>query len=237
MTNELMVLIITAASLGFFHTLFGPDHYLPFIVMGRAGKWSFFKVVTITFLCGVGHVLGSVLLGFIGIILGWAVSGLESFEGSRGDIAAWALISIGFLYFAWGMKKAFKNKPHSHTHIHDGISHSHEHIHGHEHAHIHEEEVKQPNFTPWILFIIFVLGPCEPLIPLLMYPAAKESTFGIIMVASVFSLTTIFTMLTITIIGFTGLKVLPLDKIERYTHALAGATICVCGLCIQFLGL
>ena len=38
--KELTVLLISAASIGFFHTLFGPDHYLPFIVMGKARKWS-----------------------------------------------------------------------------------------------------------------------------------------------------------------------------------------------------
>ncbi len=30
-TVELSALIVTAASLGFFHTILGPDHYLPFI--------------------------------------------------------------------------------------------------------------------------------------------------------------------------------------------------------------
>jgi len=33
MSNELMILLVTAASIGFFHTLLGPDHYLPFIVI------------------------------------------------------------------------------------------------------------------------------------------------------------------------------------------------------------
>ncbi len=36
MSHEIVVLGIAAASIGFFHTLLGPDHYLPFIVMARA---------------------------------------------------------------------------------------------------------------------------------------------------------------------------------------------------------
>jgi len=40
MSHDLTVLAITAASLGFFHTLFGPDHYLPFIRMARARRWE-----------------------------------------------------------------------------------------------------------------------------------------------------------------------------------------------------
>ncbi len=36
-------LITAAVTIGFFHTLFGPDHYVPFIVMSKARKWSFSK--------------------------------------------------------------------------------------------------------------------------------------------------------------------------------------------------
>ena len=91
--------------------------------------------------------------------------------------------------------------------------------------------------TPWILFIIFVLGPCEPLIPLLMYPAAKESIMGMILVIGVFSAVTIATMLGVVLVSTMGLNFLPLKKMERYTHALAGATIFLSGMAIQFLGL
>ncbi|MBL7071591.1 MAG: hypothetical protein ISS26_05425 [Candidatus Omnitrophica bacterium] len=55
MKSELMALYITAASIGFFHTLLGPDHYLPFIVIGKARKWSLAKLSIVTFLCGLGH--------------------------------------------------------------------------------------------------------------------------------------------------------------------------------------
>ena len=41
--------------------------------------------------------------------------------------------------------------------------------------------------TPWVLFLIFVFGPCEPLIPLVMYPAAKHNIQGAIIVAILFS--------------------------------------------------
>ncbi|GAG00740.1 unnamed protein product, partial [marine sediment metagenome] len=43
MSNELIALYITAASIGFIHTVFGPDHYLPFVVMSKARKWSLGK--------------------------------------------------------------------------------------------------------------------------------------------------------------------------------------------------
>jgi nickel/cobalt exporter len=236
-SRELPILVITAASIGFFHTLFGPDHYLPFIVMGRARNWSLAKTAYITALCGVGHIGGSVLLGMIGIAAGIGVTRLEALEGVRGNLAAWLLIAFGLVYFAWGLRRAIKNRPHEHKHLHScGVAHTHEHTHTEEHAHPHETEGKK-TITPWVLFTIFVLGPCEPLIPLLMYPAAKSSLGGVVLVAGVFGVITISTMLGIVLVSTLGLSQLPVRRLERYSHALAGATIALSGLAIQFLGL
>jgi nickel/cobalt exporter len=236
-SNEITILTITAASLGFFHTLLGPDHYLPFIVMGRARNWSLAKTALITAVCGVGHIAGSVLLGMIGIAVGVGVTRLEALESVRGNIAAWLLIGFGLVYFAWGLRRAIKNRPHEHRHFHaGGIAHIHEHTHTKEHAHAHEKEGKA-SITPWVLFTIFVLGPCEPLIPLLMYPAAKSSISGVVLVAGVFGGVTVATMMAVVMVSTLGISRLPMKPIERYSHAIAGATIALSGLAIQFLGL
>ena len=236
MTSSLWLLCVTAASIGFLHTLFGPDHYLPFIVMKKARNWSFAKTLSITIACGLGHVLSSVVLGLIGIAAGIAIMKLEVFESFRGNIAAWALIGFGFAYFLWGVRMAIRNKPHTHIHVHDDEKkHSHHHSHVDVHSHVHEDKVK--SITPWILFVVFVLGPCEPLIPILMYPAAKGSLMGLILVTSVFGIVTLATMTGIVVIVSFGIDLVPIKKIERYTHALAGAAICLSGMAIQFLGL
>ncbi len=235
MSKELVILCATAASIGFFHTLFGPDHYLPFVMMSKARRWPLAKTGVITFLCGMGHILSSVIIGVIGIVFGIAIMKLEALEAFRGNLAAWAFIGFGLAYFIWGLRKAIRNKPHRHTHFHEGDnSHLHEHAHKDEHAHVHS--VGEQNITPWILFTIFVLGPCEPLIPLLMYPAAKNSVEGIFLVALIFGAVTILTMLGMVIPLSFGFNLVPLGRLERYSHALAGATIFLSGIAIQFLG-
>lgn len=236
MTQELTILAITAASIGFFHTLFGPDHYLPFVVMSQTGKWSMLKTTWITVLCGIGHILSSIILGFVGIGLGFAVIKLEAIESVRGSFAAWALIAFGLVYFVWGLRKAFRNKPHKHLHAHDGKpEHTHAHTHQTSHVHIHQDKTAV-SLTPWVLFVIFILGPCEPLIPILMYPAAQNSLFGVLLVAAIFGTVTITTMLSIVLISSFGISFLPMKRMERYTHAIAGATIFLSGMAIQFLG-
>ena len=236
LNQELLILSITAISIGFFHTLLGPDHYLPFIVMARTRRWSLLKTGWVTFLCGIGHIMSSVLLGIIGVALGIAVTRLEILESFRGNLAAWALIAFGLVYFIWGLRQAIRNRPHAHLHDHiDEGDHVHTHVHNKEHLHIHNKE-KAANLTPWVLFTIFVFGPCEPLIPILMYPAAKKSIFGLIWVTGIFAAVTIATMLGVVIISTFGINLLPMKKLERYTHAIAGGTIFICGLAIQFLG-
>ncbi len=237
MYQELSLLLITTISIAFIHTIAGPDHYLPFIVMAKARKWSHFKTSWITFLCGIGHIGSSVILAFIGIAFGIAVFKVQLFDSYRGDLAALLFTGFGLVYLVWGLRKAYKNKPHKHIHFHsDGNPHIHEHTHTDEHSHVHEKEGKA-NITPWVLFTIFVLGPCEPLIPLLMYPAAKGNYTELTIVTLVFGVITIATMMTLVLLTSYGLKLLPLKSLERYTHAIAGGTIFACGLGMLFLGL
>jgi len=221
--NNLIMLTVAAATLGFVHTLLGPDHYIPFIMMARARRWRPAKTAWITFLCGLGHVGSSVLIGTLGIALGLSLSKVTGVESLRGGIAAWLIIFFGLGYGIWGLIRALKHPSHTHRHLHNGGSvHSHSNEHQKDHTH---------------LFTIFVLGPCEPLIPMLMYPAAQASITGVIVVALVFSIVTILTMLLLVLLVSMGITLIPLGRLERYTHALAGGIIMLSGLAIVLLGL
>jgi ABC-type nickel/cobalt efflux system permease component RcnA len=236
MNSSIALLSATAISLGFFHTLLGPDHYLPFIVLSQAKKWSVKKTMLITFLCGVGHVLSSVVLGLTGIAVGISVMKLVSVESFRGSIAAWLFIAFGLVYMIISIRNLVKKKKHSHSHFHiGGEKHIHEHDHHQEHTHVHQEE--KYNTTPWVLFIIFVFGPCEPLIPILMYPAAENNIQGTIIVSILFSAVTILTMMSIVLAFRFGLNRINLKPVEKYSHVIAGAMILLSGLAIKFLGL
>jgi len=175
-----------------------------------------------------------VALGFIGIALGTAVAKLKAIESVRGELAAWALIAFGLVYMVWGIRRAIKHQGH-HGHLHIGK------------MTLHTDQPSnsvsvgnggdESNMTPWILFTVFVLGPCEPLIPLVMYPAAKSNIAGVAMVAGIFSAVTIATMTAVVFVLRAGVSLVPLKHLERYIHAIAGGTILLCGLSIRFLGL
>ena len=234
--QETIILLATAVSLGFVHTIIGPDHYVPFIAIAKAKNWSKMKVLAIVSLCGIGHILSSVAIGIIGIAFGIAISSVEAFESSRGEIAGWLLLSFGLIYTVWGIKRSYKNKPHTHIHNHhDGSRHDHEHSHNDNHSHVHLS--KDKSMTGWLLFLIFIFGPCEPLIPLLMYPAASQNYLAVFLVTAAFGIVTISTMLAMTFLGIAGVSLLPVHRLERHVHTLAGLTILFCGVSILFLGL
>jgi ABC-type nickel/cobalt efflux system permease component RcnA len=244
--NGLLLLAGTAAGVGVVHTLLGPDHYLPFVVLGRARGWSTRRTAGVTLTCGLAHVASALLLGLGGIALGVAVSRMTHLEELRGSLTAWLLISVGLVYGAWGLRRALRGERHVHVEpepIAHAHPHDHHHPHGHapHHGHPHSHgEPEQPrewrSLTPWVLFVVFVLGPCEPLIPLVMVPAAAGSVAGVVVVSVVFSLATLVAMLAAVTVGRHGLDLLPLGRLERYTHAFAGAAIFVSGVGIRLLG-
>jgi len=237
MSQELILLSYTAISLGFLHTLLGPDHYLPFIAMAQVGKWSKKKTIWVTIIAGIGHVLGTIILGVIGVAIGTALNILEIIESYRGVFAGWLLVSFGMVYLVWAINRLIRKKKHTHLHTHpDGVIHSHTHNHSLEHSHVHKSK-NGSNLTPWILFVIFVFGPCETLIPLLIYPAANIGISGILIVVSLFAFATIVTMLAVVLISLQGFSFLSLNKFEKYNHIIAGVILTFSGLGIIVLGL
>lgn len=233
---ELWSLAGAALTIGCLHTVLGPDHYLPFAAMSRAGRWSVRKTLAITLLCGLGHVGSSLLLGLLGVALGLAVNRLEFFETARAGIAGWLLIGFGLAYMSWGIVHALRGHTHSHVHVHaDGTVHAHSHQHhaAHLHTHVAEEASLPARMTPWILFTIFFFGPCEPLIPLLMYPAAESSGWGVAVVCVLFSLATLVTMTVMVRLLVGGFMVPRFAACERFSHALAGGIVLACGTAVK----
>lgn len=231
--NELNTLLTTAFFIGTVHTFIGVDHYLPFVVLSKSNHWSIKKTLSIVFVCGLGHVLSSVLLGFIGLGISSSLSTLVGIEDVRGTLATYFIIVFGLGYTIYALRNLYHNR--SHKHLIDGQEIIHDH-HDLENVKDHMSVNSKKNVV-WALFILFVLGPCEPLIPLLMYPAATLNTIALISVTLVFSISTISVMLALTLIGIKGLDFIKFKYLEKYGETLAGLAITVCGILMITLGI
>lgn len=231
--DEAQILLLTAASVAFVHTVLGPDHYLVFTALGKARGWSLARTLRVTLFCGLAHVLSSIVIGGIGLVLGFRLASLVEIETMRGSLAGWALLAFGLMYFAWGMRKAGRDRSHAHVHAHGELVHNHEHDHHDAHMHVHDQQSGK-SITPWAIFIIFILGPCEALIPLFMYPAAQQSAELVLWVALVFGAVTLITMLALVAITSVSISKLKWPAVgRRYAHAIAGGFVVLCGAAIS----
>jgi hypothetical protein len=70
-----------------------------------------------------------------------------------------------------------------------------------------------------------------------MYPAFTSSFAGLALVTGAYGGVTLLTMVGVVLVITWGANLLPLGKMERYTHAAAGASICLCGVAINMLGI
>ncbi len=230
LTPDIQLLLVTAATIGIVHTLLGPDHYVPFIALGRHRGWSARHTLIFTVLCGAGHCLGSVVLGLVGVAVGLSLAGLTDVETVRGDVAAWLLLAFGLVFALWGLRTAARGVRHSHAHVHDdGTLHTHTHDHHDGHLHLHADAPRSRGIH-WALFIVFLFGPCEALIPMLMYPAAAENVTGLVMVVAVFVVATVGTMTAAVALGLRAVGRVRWRGMERHSATLTGVAICGCAV-------
>jgi hypothetical protein len=216
------------------HTILGPDHYLPFLVIARAGGWTRTRATVATALCGIAHVATSILLGGAGVILGIGIARLEGLEQGRGSLAAWLMIALGVAYAVWGTRQAIRHRHGIAPHGHDG----HVHIHrAGSRPHRHGDVTRGSKSAFWALLTLFILGPCEPLIPLFILPASRGDWSSAILIALIFGTATVSTMVGMVVLGLAGLQKIRLGPLERWSHALAGGIIAVSGFAVVALGL
>jgi hypothetical protein len=205
----LWVLLVSTFTNEVVHAL-APDHWLPFVSIGRAQKWSSTKLAWVTFVSGIGHVGSSIVIGSIGLILGFSLTNLSSVESHRGQVAGRLLIGFGLAYPIWGLKQ---------------VRHHH-----------HHKIASKSSVTLWTLVAIFVLGPCEPLIPL-MFVDAAQGWLAVALVSSLFSIVTLIMMVGQALLGYVGIALMRFAKIEHYSHAAAGLIIAVTGGMVMLLGI
>jgi threonine/homoserine/homoserine lactone efflux protein len=73
------------------------------------------------------------------------------------------------------------------------------------------------------------------MIPLLYFPAAKNSGTGMLLLILVYSVFTLLCMVVMVVLGYYGLSLFKTGKLERYMHALGGLAILICGIGMVFL--
>ena len=213
--SDFVALVYTSIAVGVGYTFFGVDHYVPIVALSRTNGWSGSKTFWVVIACGLGHVASSLALGLAGIGLSAGLTTLMDIQEFRELLATWLLILFGALYFLWGLRDAFRKKANP--------------------RHAHEAPSKGAKNAMWGLLVIFVLGPCEPFIPLIIFPAAAMEPWVLVVVTAIFAVCTILTMLAATFLALRGIRLIKSRWAELYSHAIAGLVLVACGLFMLLL--
>ena len=98
MIPDTFIIAGSAASVGFIHTILGPDHYLPLVAMAKTNGWSGPKTASYTAFCGFSHILGTILMVFL---LGWPFD-IETVQAMRWGFCRWFLFYCLVLFYCLG---------------------------------------------------------------------------------------------------------------------------------------
>ncbi len=246
MNHEVVPFLSIAAVAAVTHTLLGPDHYAPLTAFAKAHHWTRKKTVWMTSLCGLGHIVSSIVLGGIGVFLNFSLRKWQIINSLRQEIAAWLWITAGLFYLVWAVKERYRR-----AHGFNALPYE-----------------AKAGARGWLFFVIFVLGPCEPLMLLMQHPIARDSLSVGTVVVGVFGIVTILTMVVLVLALSAGprcqksflievqgkahcctvfhkyknLDDTVLDSFrlrwrEHYAHFAAAGVMIFCGLGMRFLGL
>jgi hypothetical protein len=196
---------VTGFAVAFLHAAL-PTHWLPFVLVGRAQKWSTGRTLGVTLLAGLGHVGLTIALG-----LGLVVAGL-ALEPRLGGLFHWVvgglMIAVGLFYIARGR--------HNHAVPEAG-----------------RRAYASDRAAIVALVTLLTLSPCEAFLP--YYLAGMHHGWQAFLVLSAVLMTaTSAGMLIFTGLSLAGFKRLGLHWVERYEETILGGALILVGLAVAF---
>ena len=208
-----------------------PTHWLPFVLAGRAQRWSHGRTLAVTAAAGGGHaaftaVLGGVAIGAGAVIDAWSRAMFPYLAGA-------VLAGFGL----WYLRKFVRGEGHSHltllpvAHGHDHVHHVHTNDCAHsddpDHAHHHHPPRTDAAVIVGLLAMLS-LSPCEGFLPVFI-AGAREGWLGFIGLSAALAVATLAGMLAFTWLTLKGLQHLRLERLARYEHAVVGGLLVTMG--------
>ena len=222
MTRTALLLFLSSCSTAVIHALI-PDHWRPLVLMARVERWSDRRVVFLTGLAGVLHVLVTLLFGGLTIAAGSAAAeGVAARTGRSIEyLGGLILVVFGVVYGLWRHLR----EAHAHT---PSVAAPEPPRHLHAHGHLLERWFRGA-VTARTLVLVIGISPCALLVPIL-FASAAEGTGALVAAALGFSVCTIGTMAGVAVLAARGMQRFALPFFERYGDLFSGALVAAVGL-------
>jgi ABC-type nickel/cobalt efflux system permease component RcnA len=226
------MLLTTAGATALFHTLI-PDHWLPFVLVGKARGWSVGTTALVSGFSALIHVALSVVLGLATLGIGLAAVEVigETLEHAGGVL----LVLFGLTYAIWSWRKGGHFHPGGrlfHTHDHGEPCRGEEGDRNPEHLHYHAdgELIRgKPGWSGIGLAVIIGVNPCVLILPI-MLASANKGTTAFWSVVAAYVIPTVILMVGLSVIGVAGGRKIPVPGAARYMELASGLLIALLGL-------
>ena len=216
-------IITTGFVVAFSHAAL-PTHWLPFVLAGRAQKWTKAKTLLVTAFASFGHVLFTTLLGVFVVFLG-----IET-KNWLGNVFPWIASGILFLAGAYYLLRYYRGeKGHHHFGSH-GHHHDHAHLHSHDHA-VSDFTTRSDKAVILSLLALLTFSPCEGFLPVYL-SGIEYGWSGFILLSATLMLATMAGMVFFTWFTLMGLERLKLDVLEKYESLILGILLCLLGIIV-----
>jgi len=226
-----LVLLGTAAGTAAFHTLI-PDHWLPFVLIGRARGWSLRRTAGVSALSALIHTSLSALLGGLALALGLETA--RALGHRLEEVSGLLLVAFGVVYAVWAATKG--------GHFHPGGRRVHgaedldacggeEGDSGSDHFHYHADVgliQGRSRRSDAYLAAIIGLNPCILVLPIFL-ATAEKGPWVVAAVAAAYTLTTVALMVGLSVAGMAGARSLRLGAAARYLESASGILIALLG--------
>jgi putative Mn2+ efflux pump MntP len=228
-------LLATAAATALLHAAI-PDHWLPFVLIGRARDWSAAQTARVTLLAGILHLAVSFALALLALALGRAaVAALgETMEQATGPL----LVLFGVVYAAWSWRKGGHFHPGGALlHRDDGGCEGHEGDANQEHLHYHADEAlirDKGRFSATGLAMLVGLNPCVLIVPVAL-SAAPHGSSAIVAVFVAYGAPTLILMVGLATLGSALTKRIRIPSAARHMEMISGLLIAVLGAVLWLL--
>jgi nickel/cobalt transporter (NicO) family protein len=205
-TQGLWPFLLTGFTVSLLHAAL-PTHWLPFVLAGRAQKWSAQKTLSVLLIAGVGHILTTMAIG-----AGLVWFGLSLTEQHHHGLV---LVSAGvvFLFGLWNIIEHLRGHRHSHC--------------DHQHPHAHDFSGKaRDGWAILSLLVLLTLSPCQAFIP--VYISAWTTGWGGFLALSLaLGAGTLLSLLGLTGLTYLGLRRFNMAWLENSEKLIAGALLMI----------
>ena len=186
-----------------------PTHWLPFVLVGRAQRWSLSRNLMAVTAAGLAHIASTAVVGSLIVAAGLALD--EIVAGLLPHLSAILLFGFGGFYLIKSVirRPAMAGGP--------------------------PLDLAEPTVSHgaafWGLVAVMALSPGEVLLPIYM-SSAQEGVGALALLTGVFAVGTILGMATFTTLARAGASVLRLERWARYEGAILGIALIAIGLLI-----